>query len=232
MRVATIPVGKTILEEPDEQDEEVSKAVAHLLTTSGIEAKTGPWHPMGMALPLDVPTVLDVVGLVVEVAGAVAVGGGYAKRYIAAKRRENALRHTPSMGLQIEARRDCTVTMRQLAYLLPAIYDVVNDVRPGVLLRTALICPDPPVPQCEIHLENVPVTEDVRDSIVARLKPEGSQARAIRQMVGPGRGSSIDITTSTGPATRAERRGHIRPIITARGATVSLGGWCADVHYR
>lgn len=195
MRVATIPVGKTISEEPDE---EVNKAVAHLLTTSGFEAETGPWHPLGMALPPDVPTVLDVVSLVAEVmgiAGAVAAGGGYAKRYIAAKRHENALQYAPSMGLQIIARRDCSVTMRQLAYVLPAIYDVVNNVRPGVLLKTALICPDPPVPQCEIHLENVPVTEEVRDKIVARLKPEGSQARAILQTVRPGRGSSIDIQT-------------------------------------
>lgn len=79
MRVATIPVDKTIPEEPDE---EVNKAVTDLLTTSGIEAETGPWHPLGMALPPDVPTVLDVVSLVAEVmgiAGAVAAGGGYAK---------------------------------------------------------------------------------------------------------------------------------------------------------
>lgn len=76
MRVATIPVDKTIPEEPDE---EVNKAVTDLLTTSGIEAETGPWHPLGMALPPDVPTVLDVVSLVAEVmgiAGAVAAGGG------------------------------------------------------------------------------------------------------------------------------------------------------------
>jgi len=192
MRVATIQAGKTLLGEPDKQDEEVSKAVADLLTKSGIRAESGPWRPLGMAMPFDVLSVLDVVSLA---AGAVAVGGRYAKRYIAAKRRENALRHAPVMGLQIIARRDCAVTMRELAYLLPAIYDVVNDLRPDVLLKTTLVCPDLPVPQCEIHLENVPVTTDVRDKIIARLKPEGSQARAILQTVGPGRGSGISIRT-------------------------------------
>ncbi len=192
LRVSTIRAGVTYTGEPSDQDQEVTEAVVQLLRSSGIEAHRGPWHSMGMALSEDVMTILDTVSYAMN--GAM-VASGLVRRYIATRQREAGQQYSPTMHLQIEAPLDGTVDMRQLVYLLPAIHETIDELRPGVLVKTALICPAPPARQCEVHIDRVLVTDKVRDKMISRLKPDDVSRQAVLQTVHAGRVRAADIKT-------------------------------------